>query len=168
MTSFDDAFAAVINIEQGYTDNPTDPGNWTGGRIGVGVCRGTKYGISAAAYPDYDIKSLTLDQAKAIAKRDYWDRYQCDQFDARIGFQVFDAAYNGGHPAQWLQQAAGVKPDGAIGEETVGAVKAADVLRVVARFDAYRLQYMASLGTWPNFGKGWANRIAANLIRGAA
>jgi hypothetical protein len=36
------------------------------------------------------------------------------------------------------------------------------------RFSAYRLQYLGNLPTWPQFGHGWANRIANNLIRGAS
>lgn len=168
MTSFDDAFTALIGNEGGFTDNPSDPGNWTGGRVGVGSCRGTKYGVSAGAYPDLDIARLTLEQAQSLAKAKYWDKYQCDQFDPRIGFQIFDAAYNGGHPAQWLQQAAGVRPDGDIGPTTIAAVNAADPRQIVMRFDSYRLQYMASLDVWPSFGRGWARRIAANLARGAA
>lgn len=166
MDSFDDAFAALINIEQGFTGNPTDPGNWTGGRVGVGACRGTKYGISAGAYPDIDIKNLTLAQAKALAKRDYWDKYQCDQFDPRIGFQVFDAAYNGGHPALWLQEATGAYPDGHIGPATVAAVKALDPLKVIMRFDASRLDYMADIPGL-TFDDGWMHRIATNLRKGA-
>jgi lysozyme family protein len=166
VTSFDDAFAAVIDVEKGFQDNPTDSGNWTGGRVGIGSCRGTKFGISAASYPDLDIKNLTLDQAKTLAKRDYWDRYSCDAFDPRIGFQVFDAAYNGGHPAQWLQQASGVKPDGLIGPNTVTAVTGADPMKVIMRFDAYRLNYMADC-PGNSFDDGWMRRIATNLLRGA-
>lgn len=167
MDSFDDAFATLINVEQGFTNNPLDSGNWTGGRINVGVCRGTKYGISAAAYPDIDIKALTLAQAKGLAKRDYWDKYQCDQFDARIGFQVFDAAYNGGHPALWLQQAAGAVPDGHIGDATITAVKAIDPDKIIMRFDAARLDYLADLRN-ATFAFGWMHRIASNLRKGAA
>jgi lysozyme family protein len=167
MTSFDEAFTALMNVERGFTDYPSDPGNWTGGRVGVGACRGTKYGISAASYPNLDIKALTLDQARAIAKRDYWDVYHCDEFDGRIGFQVFDAAYNGGHAARWLQQAAGADADGEIGPATIAAVKAADPLKVVMRFDAYRLQYMADI-PGSTFDDGWMRRIAANLLRGAS
>jgi lysozyme family protein len=167
MDSFNDAFAALINVEQGFTDNPSDPGNWTSGRVGVGACRGTKYGISCAAYPDLDIKNLTLDQAKSIAKRDYWDRYQCDEFDPRVGFQVFDAAFNGGSAAHWLQQSAGVTPDGQIGPVTVAAVKAADPLKVIMKFDSYRLDYLAALRS-ASFAFGWMHRIATNLRKGAA
>ena len=166
MDSFDSAFAALIDVEKGFTNEPLDPGNWTGGRVGVGACRGTKFGISAASYPDLAIADLTLDQAKAIAKRDFWDKYSCDQFDPRIGFQVFDAAYNGAHAALWLQQSAGVKPDGSIGPVTIAAVKAVDPLKIMMRFDSYRLDYLASLSN-PTFADGWMHRVATNLRRGA-
>lgn len=168
MPSFDDAFATVMGVEKGFTNNPQDPGNWTSGKVGVGACRGTNHGISAASYPDLDIRALTLDQCKAIAKRDYWDKYQCDEFDPRIGEQVFDAAYNGGHPAQWLQQSAGVRPDGAIGPQTVAAVKALDPRQIIMRFDSYRLDYLASCRDLPDFAGGWMRRIATNLMQGAA
>jgi lysozyme family protein len=160
MSSFDDAFTALIGNEGGYSNNPADPGGETMWGITERVARGWGY--------TGDMKDLPLDTAKAIAKKLYWDPYQCDQFDPRIGFQVFDAAYNGGRPAQWLQQAAGVKADGVIGSITIAAVRAADPMKIIMRFDAYRLQYLGNLPTWPTFSHGWANRIASNLIRGAA
>jgi lysozyme family protein len=160
MSSFDDAFTALIGNEGGYSNNPTDPGGETMWGITARVARA--WGYTGA------MQDLPLDTAKQIAKKNYWDPYQCDQFDPRIGFQVFDAAYNGGRPAQWLQQAAGVKADGVLGSITVAAVRAADPMKIIMRFDAYRLQYLGNLSTWPTFGHGWANRIANNLIRGAA
>jgi hypothetical protein len=66
MSAFDQAFALVIGHEGGFTDNEADPGTWTGGRCGVGECRGTNWGISAAAYPRLDIRNLTIERAKAI------------------------------------------------------------------------------------------------------
>lgn len=167
MDSFDDAFSFVIGIEKGFTDNPADPGNWTGGHVGVGACRGTKYGISAARYPDLDICRLTLEQCKALAKRDFWDVFHCDEFDPRIGSQLFDFSYNGGPAARSLQQAAKVHADGVIGPATVAAVKAIDPDKIIGRLDAYRLMYLASLGR-ATFADGWMNRIAANLLRGFA
>lgn len=160
MSSFDDAFTALLGNEGGYVDNPNDPGGATMWGITERVARA--HGYTGA------MQDLPQDFAKQIAKACYWDPFQCDQFDPRIGFQVFDAAYNGGHPAEWLQQAAGVSADGIIGAQTVGAVRAADPMKIVMRFDAYRLQYLGSLNAWPSFGHGWANRIANNLIRGAA
>ena len=50
MSDFDWIFDFVVASEGGFTDNPADPGNWTSGRVGSGICRGTKFGISAAAH----------------------------------------------------------------------------------------------------------------------
>lgn len=160
MSSFDDAFTQLIGNEGGWVNNPADPG----GETNFGI---TKRVAVANGYTD-DMKSLTLDRAKIIAKTQYWDKFQCDQFDPRIGFQIFDAAYNGGKPAQWLQQAAGATPDGIIGAATIAAVRASNPVKIVSLFNAYRLQYFTSLPTWPDFGRGWARRVASNLIKGAA
>ena len=155
--SFTDAFAKLIGNEGGYT---LDDGGATMYGITEAVARANGY--------MGDMHNLTLKQAQSIAKTKYWDVFQCDQFDPRVGFQVFDAAYNGGHPAQWLQQAVGIKADGVIGAQTIAAVRSSDPLKVILKFDAYRLQYMASLLVWPTYGKGWANRIANNMVAAAA
>lgn len=160
MSSFDDAFDALLGNEGGYIDNPADPGGATRWGITERVARAWGYAG--------DMQTLPVETAKQIAKKNYWDPCQCDQLDPRVAFQVFDAAYNGGRPAQWLQQAAGVTADGVIGAETITAARAADPLKLIMRFDAYRLQYLGSLSAWPTFGHGWANRIANNLLRGAA
>lgn len=159
MSAFDDAFTQLMGNEGGYSNNPADPGGETMWGI-------TKRVAVANGYTGA-MQDLPQATAKAIAKAEYWDRYSCDSFDPRIGFQVFDAAYNGGPAAQWLQEAAGVQADGVIGPVTIAAVQAADPLRIIMRFDSYRLTYLASLDTFPTFGRGWANRIAHNLLLGA-
>ncbi len=159
MTAFDDAFTELMGNEGGYSNNPADPGGETMWGI-------TKRVAVANGYTGA-MQDLPQDTAKAIAKSEYWDRYSCDSFDPRIGFQVFDAAYNGGPAARWLQEAAEVQPDGVIGPVTIAAVQAVDPLRIIMRFDSYRLTYLASLDTFPTFGRGWANRIAHNLLLGA-
>ena len=113
------------------------------------------------------MRDLPLERAKAIAKAEYWDKYQCDQFHPEIGFQIFDAAYNGGKVIEWIQRAAGVEMDGKLGAKTIGAVRTMDPKAFMMRFSAYRLRYLASLSVWPSFGKGWANRIAYNLMEAA-
>jgi len=71
---FDNALKSVISIEGFYSDDPNDPGNWTGGRVGVGILKGTKYGISAGSYPELQIKHLTLKEARVIYHRDFWNK----------------------------------------------------------------------------------------------
>lgn len=165
LTNFDDVFRVIIGHEGTLSTDKTDPGNWTGGQPGRGVMRGTKYGISAKAYPELDIGALTLEQAKVIAKRDYWDKYQCGQLPVLIGFQVMDTAYNGGKPVEWLQRALGVAVDGRIGAVTIGAARAADPLAFAVKFNRLRLDYMRSLGNWKQNANGWTSRIFSNIER---
>lgn len=160
MSTFDSAFAALMVSEGGYSNHPADPGGET--MFGV-----TKRVAVANGYAGAML-NLPLATAKAIAKKEYWDRYQCDSLPDSIAFQIFDCAYNGGKPVQWLQMAAGVIADGSIGPVTIAAVNAADPEKIIMRFNSSRLRYLAALPTWPTFGRGWANRIADNLAKGAA
>jgi lysozyme family protein len=167
MMGFDQAFAIVVGHEGGYCAEHADPGNWTGGAIGKGELHGTKFGVSAAAYPALDIAGLTLNQARDIYRRDYWDRMSGDALPLPLALLVFDAAVNNGlrHAACWLQMAAGVAPDGVIGPATLAALDAGvaghDGAALCAEFLAQRMVFMASLPTWRSFGLGWARRLCA-------
>ena len=163
--NFDQAFDRLIGHEAGFSEDERDPGNWTGGRPGVGELKGTKFGIAANTYPDIDIKNLTLDQAKAIYYRDWWLKVGADEIDAAIVFQLWDFAVNAGMGTakRALQRAVRVADDGAIGSRTLAAIKAMSVPDVLMRFNAQRLRHYTSLSTWPTYGKGWTNRVADNL-----
>lgn len=168
--NFDAAFERLIGHEGGHSADPKDPGNWTGGRPGAGKLLGTKYGIAANTYPDLDILALTLDQAKAIYRRDWWDKIHADQLPGAVAFQLWDFAVNAGitRAVISLQRAVGVADDGKLGPLTVAAINAMPVPDVLARFNAERLEFYASLSTWPTYGKGWARRVAGNLRYAAA
>lgn len=161
---FDRAFEAVIGHEGGLSLVSSDPGNWTGGKVGSGVLKGTKYGISAASYPDLDIRNLTMADAAAIYRVQFWDAVRGDELPYRTALNVFDGAVNSG-PKQsilWLQRAAGVAEDGIFGPMTLAAASKRSPL-IAARYNAARLEFLTSLKTWPTFGKGWSRRIATNL-----
>ncbi len=167
MNVFEHAFAVVVGEEGGFDANPADPGNWTGGAVGQGSLAGTKFGISAAAYPALDIRALTPADARAIYKRDYWDRVRGDELPPPLALLVFDAAVNNGvgHAARWLQTAVGAAADGEIGPGTLAAL-AASVARdggatLCAEVLARRMTFMADLPTWRVFGLGWARRLCA-------
>lgn len=162
-SAFQQAFRLVVGEEGGFTANPSDPGNWTTGRCGVGICRGTKFGISAAAYPDLNIERLSIDEARAIYRRDYWDKIAGESLPSALALIVFDGAVNNGvHRAvMWLQQAAGVPADGVMGPVTVRAVQRAGgpLAALMAEAVALRLMFMVELPTWRDFGSGWARRL---------
>jgi lysozyme family protein len=165
MDAFEQALAFVIGHEGGYTAIVSDPGNWTGGRCGTGECRGTNWGISAAAYPQLDIRALTQAQAGEIYRRDYWDRAGCGQLPPPLALLVFDAAVNNGtgRAVRWLQAALRVAQTGVIGPDMLAAIKtqAGQGAALCAEFQAQRLAFMAGLPTWRTFGTGWARRLCA-------
>lgn len=163
--NFEKAFERLIGHEGGYSTDRNDPGNWTGGKVGSGILKGTKYGIAANTYPNLDIKNLTIDQAKAIYKKDWWDKLGADQLHPAIVFQLWDFAVNAGksRAIKELQQAVGVPDDGIIGPKTIAAVKSKDVNDVLLLLTSERLRFYTSLSTWVTYGKGWTIRVAENL-----
>ena len=153
--NFDTTFSRLIDSEGGYVNNPADPGGET------------KFGISKRSYPDVDIANLTLDQAKAIYLRDFWN--PLGDAHPAIKFQCFDFAVNSGIQTaiRKLQLAVGVADDGHWGPKSAAALAAMDLNDVLMRFAAQRLLFMTSLSTWGEFGKGWARRIAKDLLYAA-
>lgn len=158
MNTFDQAFEALIGHEGGLADHPSDPGGLT------------KWGISQRAYPAVDIRSLTLDGAKAIYERDYWRAGHCHEMPPQLALLHFDACVNNGvgQAAKFLQQALGVAADGVIGPRTMAALNKAtgpagqvEIDTLCAEVLARRIWFQASLETWRTFGLGWARRLAS-------
>ncbi len=143
----------LLGNEGGYSNNPADPGGATNFGITQRVARA--HGFTG------DMRNLPLGTALSIYKSDYWDLIKADQLPDALRFHVFDAAVNSGpgQAVKWLQSAAGVTVDGAVGPMTIAA--AAKV--TPARYSGIRLRFMTDLPTWSTFGKGWARRIADNL-----
>lgn len=174
---FDQCFNLLIGNEGGFTDDSADSGNWTGGIIGKGLCRGTKYGISSASYPNEDIANLTLDRAKSIYRTMYWVLHidpitrvmtTCDVLPPALAFLFFDTAVNNGltNARHWLQAAVGTKQDGIIGINSMNAIAAKTKtptagIAVCREFVALRINHMARLSTWSIYGLGWSRRLAA-------
>lgn len=163
--TFNQAFQRLIGHEGGYSNDRQDPGNWTGGKVGVGTLKGTKFGLAANTYPNLDIKNITLAQAKEIYKKDWWDKLGANGLHSAIVFQLWDFAINAGKKRAIieLQQVARVTADGIIGPKTIAAVNVLDLNDVLLSLTAERLKFYTSLSTWPTYGKGWTNRVADNL-----
>lgn len=152
-TVFERCFEAVLGHEGGYVNNRNDPGGET------------KFGISRRAHPGEDIKNMTVERAREIYKRDYWDACRCDELPPPLALLVFDAAVNCGvsRSTKWLQQAVGSPPDGFLGPITLTAVRQSAKrkgLGVVCRdVLVARTMFHVSLPTWRHFGLGWARRL---------
>lgn len=161
MDHFTACFAFTLGAEGGYSNNPGDPGNWTGGQVGHGALHGTKYGISASAYPTLDIANLTEAQAEDIYRRDYWAPLHGDDLPLPVALVAFDAAVNAGprRAITWLQQAAGQAGDGVMGPATLAALRTGNATLLAREALVRRLEFSTHLATWPSFGLGWSRRI---------
>ena len=148
-TVFNTAFNLILINEGGYVNDPHDAGGET------------KYGISKTAYPNIDIKNLTLEQARAIYHRDYWLRCKCEFLPDALSVAVFDYAVNSGvkRAVKDLQRCLGVPVDGIIGNQTIGAANRIPQREVLSEYLDKRLNYLMSLKSWARYGNGWGNRV---------
>lgn len=169
--TFDEAFDRLLGHEGEFQNDPNDRGNWTTGKIGQGQNKGTKYGISAMSYPGEDIVNLTIGRAKEIYRRDFWGPAGCDIVPEAVKFPLFDAAVHTSAPGRpttairMLQRALGVKDDGIIGPVTMQAISNVHPYRLAMRFHGQRLDHLNNNpDQWARFGRGWAQRIAENLM----
>jgi len=119
---FEKAFAYVIQNEGGYIFDKNDLGGET------------KFGISKRSYPSLNIRDLTLEDAKKIYYRDFWQKGKFEEISSDlIAMQVFDLSVNLGMRAavivlQRALRSVGktVQEDGLMGPETLLATSNSD------------------------------------------
>lgn len=157
--SFERAVNFTLGEEGGYQCEPSDAGNWTkAGR--KGELKGTKYGISALSFPSLDIKNLTVEQAKDIYRKGYWDKVEGDKLSPPLAVAVFDTAVNMGvaTAVRLLQRAIGCKQDGILGPITLQTAQDKGD-KIIPRFLALRVDRCSDIvGKDPlmkQWGLGW-------------
>ena len=116
--AFDKAIGFTLGAEGGYTvDN--------GGPTNYGVTQTTMNAFSAArGEKPMDVKTITPDDAKFIAREMYYKQPKFDMLPDRVGVAAFDYGYQSG-PVQAikdLQRVVGAKVDGLMGPGTKKAV----------------------------------------------
>lgn len=147
--TFEQSVQIVLMHEGGFVDHPNDPG---------GV---TKYGISKRAFPKEDIQNLSLERAKELYKKHYWDICECDSLPAFTRLIVFDCAVNQGtgRAVLFLQRIGNVTADGIIGPRTIASVSKIDPMEFIYYYHDRRFNAYASNPNWNVFGKGWIKRL---------
>ena len=157
MKDFDEAFHKLLGHEGGYSNHSKDRGGETMWGVTIAVARANGYQGA--------MKDLPVSKAKEIYKQAYWNLIRADELPAEIRYLVFDAAVNSGvkQAVKWLQRAVGTQEDGVVGKDTLEACKALNGHLIARRMLSARIEFMASLSSWPSFGRGWARRIASLL-----
>jgi len=153
MANFDRIFEIVVGNEGGYVNDPDDAGGET------------KFGISKRSYPKEDIPNLTIDRAKYIYNRDFWNILKCDQIiNDQVALNIFDFAINAGTipAAKIVQRVVNCKADGVIGPDTLSLVNRTESLSLIKAFQKARsLFYVDVVIASPvkiKYLKGWISR----------
>lgn len=174
MSNFDKAVEVVFDNEGGLSDHPADPGGITNYGITLNVLRedGPFGDIDGDGDIDADdIRQLTIEQAREIYNRQWWDRYGYGRIENQwIATKLLDLSVNmGPRQAHLIMQRAlratgyPVKQDGILGPVTIGAINNCAVksaLHIAMRSEAagvYRL-IIANKPELKPFIVGWLNR----------
>lgn len=156
--TYEEGLKQLLENEGGYSNDKNDPGG------------PTKYGITIIDYRLYikakgtadDVKNLSVDQAKDIYRRKYWDALACYSLPAGVDYAVFDYGVNSGigRSGRVLRRLLGL-PDGThkVDETVLAAVAKKDPKDLIEEITQERLKFLKSLKTWKYFGKGWNNRV---------
>lgn len=160
MADFSPAFQWMLPHEGGYSFVEGD----NGGK--------TKYGISQAAYPSLMIEELTLEEAKEIYERDYWNNTYARIESQAVANKIFDMAVNMGHSQahKLLQRACvkcgkDVKEDGYFGDKTLLAVNSIPennlLMAIRSEASEFYTHLAAAKPSNVQFLKGWLARANA-------
>ena len=168
MANFDPYFPRIISFEGStYENDPVDTGGCT------------KYGIILETLKEYhfdtnkdgvytceDVKALTLDNAKSIYKKMFWDYFKADDIkNQSLAEYIVDGAINMGRGliAKYVQTIVGVSVDGVVGTKTLEAINAHDQKDLYDKLKAKRVdRYNKIVENNPSqkkFIKGWMNRV---------
>lgn len=155
MNRFEKFIPIILKHEGGYVNDPNDKGGET------------KYGISKRAYPNLDIKNLTVDDAKKIYLKNYYNKLSCDLFaDELLALHLFDMGVNTGvsRAAKRLQIIIGVHPDGIIGKQTIQ--EANNQSGLSEKYINSRIDYYTQIGVGSNkkFLNGWLTRVKTTKL----
>src|SRR5690349_4073167 len=157
--SYDAALKRLLAHEGGYGNHPSDPGG------------PTNFGITLADYRRYikpdataaDVRAMSVEQAKAIYRKRYWDAQRCDELPAGVDYSIFDYSVNSGvgRSGKVLRRVVGLPADSsAVTDQVLAYTRVRDPKVLVAAICDERLAFLQSLKTWPVFGRGWGTRVA--------
>lgn len=164
MADFEKAIPHVLKWEGGYVDHPADPGGAT--NMGIIFSIFTNYADEFHLPKTKEgLKQLHEIQAKAIYRKQFWDRMKGDQIkDQQVAEIIFDGFVNMGYNGLKIaQKEAGAQADGKIGEQSIQMINAANPKLLFDGIKDARIAYYKRLAErkpqMAVFLKGWLNRI---------
>lgn len=149
------------SLEKGISNSPYDRGGFTVDGVTLTTFR-RFYGQDKT---EADLRNMTRPQWRHIMKTGYWDVCKADKIeDQRLAEIITDWCVNSGTARiRNVQTILGVRPDGAVGPITLGAINGADRDELYRRIMAARVAWFERIvrndpAQRRNL-KGWMNRL---------
>lgn len=153
MANFNISIELILKNEGGLSNNPNDTGKLT------------KYGISQKSYPNEDILNLTIERAKFLYQRDYWNPIMGNQIlNQNIADSIFDSAVNMGvgSAVKLVQLVVHTVQDGSMGPKTISAINTYFPSLFLAEFKLAKIQKYVNIclnnSSQKTFLLGWIIR----------
>ena len=167
MAKFENFAGKLLRLEGGYVKHPFDKGG------------PTKYGVILSVWKEYghdkdgdgdidaeDIKKLTEEDARYIAKKIFWDYFLADHIsNESVAEFIVDWGYNSGRKtvAKIVQRLINVEVDGTVGIQTLRAINSTDQERLFNLLKIERKVFLNNIiRRKPDqivFYDGWMNRV---------
>jgi lysozyme family protein len=177
--SFEKAQSFVALKEGGYTNDPRDAGNWTGGKQNLGLLIGTNHGISAPVLAAYikakygrnvtkaDMQSLTYSTALSIYKTQFWDKYNLDKIKSpNVQLIIYDGIVNQGigNIQKIIQQSLSsfgqnVTISDSLRTKGIAIINVIPEKQLFETIKQNRELSYRKLSTFSIYGNGWLNRL---------
>lgn len=167
MAEFEKLAGKLLHLEGGFVDHPKDRGGAT--KYGVILSTWKEYGYDKDRDGDIDVedlKAITHEDAKMIAKKIFWDYFKADQIhNQSIAELIVDWGYNSGRVtvARRIQRILQVSVDGVIGKISLAAINKANQAKLFQAIKQDRKDFIEHLVRMDPeqkvFYKGWMNRI---------
>lgn len=180
MATFEEWVSQVLDHEGGFVDLEDDKG----GATNLGVTIPVLEQFRDAPCDRDDIEDLTVDEAKEIYRKLYWDKAKLDELPNDLRFAYADMTVNMGHggAGKVLQMACNtrrhpndteqwISVDGMVGPNTVNAVRDSEI-QVFDLVVEQIVFYVNNILTGSRYGKrtrqnrfirGWIRRAISNL-----
>ena len=158
LVSYEPSLARLLAHEGGYTNHQDDPGGPT--NFGITIADYRRYAKANATAAD--VRAMSVDEAKAIYRKRYWDAQRCNDLPAGVDYAVFDYGVNSGigRSGKVLRRMLHLADDtSVVTNAVIAAASSGDARALVSAICDERLRFLKSLKTWDVFGKGWGRRV---------
>ena len=167
MAKFENFAGKLLRLEGGYVNHALDKGGPT--KYGVILSMWQEHGHDKDGDGDIDaedIKKLTEEDARYIAKKIFWDYFLADHIsNESVAEFIVDWGYNSGRKtvAKIVQRLVNVEVDGTVGIQTLRAINGTDQEQLFNLLKIERKVFLNNIiRRKPDqivFYDGWMNRV---------